>query len=151
MFSPEFRNRLDAVVSFSSLSPEVMSRVVDKFIMELEAQLSDRDVTIELTDAAREWLAKKGYDKHFGARPLARIIQEHIKKPLSEELLFGALVKGGTVKVSAEDGKVAFEYEKAVAAPKVKKKPASPAAKDGGDDDGDSDSGKDETPTELVE
>ena len=151
MFSPEFRNRLDAVVSFSTLSPEVMSRVVDKFIMELEAQLSDRDVTIELTDAAREWLAKKGYDKHFGARPLARIIQEHIKKPLSEELLFGALVKGGTVKVSAEDGKVAFEYEKAVAAPKVKKKPASPAAKDGGDDDGDSDSGKDETPTELVE
>jgi len=142
MFSPEFRNRLDAVVGFSSLSPEVMSRVVDKFIMELEAQLSDRDVTIELTDAAREWLAKKGYDKRFGARPLARIIQEHIKKPLSEELLFGALVKGGTVKVSAEDGKVAFEYEKAAVVPKVKKKTKAPSPKD---------SGKDETPTELVE
>jgi ATP-dependent Clp protease ATP-binding subunit ClpA len=149
MFSPEFRNRLDAVVGFSSLSPEVMSRVVDKFIMELESQLSDRDVTIELTDAAREWLAKKGYDKRFGARPLSRIIQEHIKKPLSEELLFGALVKGGTVKVSTKDGNVAFEYEKAVVVPKAKKKPASPAAKD--TDGGDSDSGKDETPPELVE
>jgi len=148
MFSPEFRNRLDAVVSFSSLSPEVMSRVVDKFIMELEAQLSDRDVTIELTDDAREWLAKKGYDTRFGARPLARIIQEHIKKPLSEELLFGDLVKGGNVKVSAKDGKVAFAYQKASSLPKIKKKPPSPAAKD---DDGDSGRGKDETPTELVE
>ena len=112
MFSPEFRNRLDAVIPFANLSPEIMSKVVDKFIMELEAQLSDRDVTITLTDQSREWLAKKGYDRRFGARPLARVIQEHIKKPLSEELLFGHLVKGGIVKVTAEGGKIAFEYPK---------------------------------------
>ena len=80
MFTPEFRNRLDAVIGFSSLTPEVMTRVVDKFIMELETQLDDRNVTIELTDEARAWLAKKGYSKKFGARPLARVIQEHIKK-----------------------------------------------------------------------
>ena len=119
MFSPEFRNRLDAIIGFSNLSPEVMSRVVDKFVMELEAQLSDRDVTIELTDEAREWLAKKGYDRRFGARPLARIIQEHIKKPLSEELLFGELSKGGTVKVIVAGKKIAFEYPK-LALPKKK-------------------------------
>ena len=97
MFSPEFRNRLDAIVSFSSLSPEVMGKVVDKFVMELESQLSDRDVTITLTDQSREWLAKKGYDRRFGARPLSRVIQEYIKKPLSEQLLFGDLTKGGNV------------------------------------------------------
>ncbi|MBT3990778.1 MAG: ATP-dependent Clp protease ATP-binding subunit ClpA [Rhodospirillaceae bacterium] len=112
MFSPEFRNRLDAVVSFASLSPEVMGKVVDKFVMELEAQLSDRDVTITLTDKSREWLAKKGYDKRFGARPLSRVIQEYIKKPLSEELLFGELAKGGTVQVDVKDKKLAFEYPK---------------------------------------
>mgnify|MGYP001177171216 FL=1 len=143
MFSPEFRNRLEAVIGFANLSHEVMSRVVDKFVMELEAQLSDRDVTIELTDAAREWLAKKGYSKNFGARPLARVIQEHIKMPLSEELLFGELTKGGTVRVSITDGKIQFEYPK-VSLPKLKKKPALTARKD---DDGD----KDESPTELVE
>ena len=112
MFSPEFRNRLDSVIPFANLTPEIMSKVVDKFIMELEAQLSDRDVTITLTDQSREWLAKKGYDRHFGARPLARVIQEHIKKPLSEELLFGHLVKGGIVKVTVEGGKIDFEYPK---------------------------------------
>jgi ATP-dependent Clp protease ATP-binding subunit ClpA len=112
MFSPEFRNRLDATVSFANLSPEVMGKVVDKFVMELEAQLSDRDVTITLTDESREWLAKKGYDKNFGARPLARVIQEYIKKPLSEELLFGELAKGGTVKVMVKDKKLDFEYPK---------------------------------------
>ena len=112
MFSPEFRNRLDSIIPFANLSPEIMSKVVDKFIMELEAQLTDRDVTITLTDQSREWLAKKGYDKRFGARPLSRVIQEHIKKPISEELLFGRLVKGGIVKVTVENRKIAFEYPK---------------------------------------
>ena len=110
MFSPEFRNRLDAVIGFSSLTPEVMVRVVDKFIMELEGQLGDRNVTIELSDEARAWLARKGHDATFGARPLARVIQEHIKKPLAEELLFGKLAKGGMVRAHVEDGKIAFSY-----------------------------------------
>ncbi len=110
MFSPEFRNRLDAMIGFSALSPEVVAQVVDKFVMELEAQLEDRNVVIELTDSAREWLARKGYDKLYGARPLARVIQEHIKKPLAEELLFGKLAKGGLVLVKIEGGKPAFDY-----------------------------------------
>ncbi|MBC7950630.1 MAG: AAA family ATPase, partial [Rhodospirillaceae bacterium] len=110
MFSPEFRNRLDATIPFANLSEEIVAQVVDKFIMHLETQLGDRDVTIELTEEARGWLAKKGYDRHFGARPLARVIQEHIKKPLAEELLFGKLSKGGVVKVTVEDSKLAFEF-----------------------------------------
>ena len=110
MFSPEFRNRLDAVIPFASLSPDVMGRVVDKFIMELETQLGERGVTIELTDAARTWLAKKGYDPNNGARPLGRVIQEHIKRPLSEELLFGRLASGGVVRVGVEDGLLTFAY-----------------------------------------
>ncbi|MCW8971257.1 MAG: ATP-dependent Clp protease ATP-binding subunit ClpA, partial [Rhodospirillales bacterium] len=109
MFSPEFRNRLDSVISFASLPPEVVSRVVEKFIMELEVQLADRAVTIELSDGAREWLAVKGYDRRFGARPLARVIQEHVKKPLAEELLFGKLTGGGLVRVDAKDGKLTFD------------------------------------------
>ena len=112
MFSPEFRNRLDAMIPFSNLPPKVMSKVVDKFIMELEAQLSDRDVTINLTHHSRKWLAKKGYSRGFGARPLARVIQEHIKKPLSEELLFGALTKGGIVLVGVKDNSLTFKYSK---------------------------------------
>src|SRR3546814_12202819 len=91
LFTPEFRNRLDAIIAFANLSPEVVHRVVDKFIMQLEEQLADRNVTIELTEAARDWLAEKGYDRSFGARPLGRVIQEHVKKPLAEELLFGKL------------------------------------------------------------
>jgi ATP-dependent Clp protease ATP-binding subunit ClpA len=110
MFTPEFRNRLDAIIPFASLSPEVVQRVVDKFVMLLEAQLADRQVTIELTDEARQWLACKGYDQRFGARPLARVIQEHIKKPLAEELLFGKLERGGIVRVKMEDGKPGFDY-----------------------------------------
>jgi ATP-dependent Clp protease ATP-binding subunit ClpA len=110
LFTPEFRNRLDAIISFAGLTPEVVGRVVDKFVMQLEAQLADRQVTIELTDAAREWLAKKGYDPLYGARPLARIIQEHIKKPLAEELLFGKLEKGGVVRVDVKDGKLDFSF-----------------------------------------
>jgi ATP-dependent Clp protease ATP-binding subunit ClpA len=110
MFTPEFRNRLDSIIPFSALSPEVIGQVVDKFVIQLEAQLTDRGVSIELTDEAREWLGKKGYDPLYGARPLARVIQENIKKPLAEELLFGKLAKGGTVKVSVADDKLTFIY-----------------------------------------
>jgi ATP-dependent Clp protease ATP-binding subunit ClpA len=110
MFTPEFRNRLDAVITFANLPPEIVSRVVDKFVMQLEAQLADRQVTIELSDAAREWLARKGFDPLYGARPLARVIQEHVKKPLAEELLFGKLEKGGTVRVDMKDDKLVFSY-----------------------------------------
>ena len=115
MFTPEFRNRLDAVISFSSLTPQTIHRVVDKFILQLEDQLADRNVTIMLDDAAREYLGVKGYDKLFGARPLGRLIQEQIKKPLAEELLFGKLVKGGVVKVTKEKDadKLAFTFEEA--------------------------------------
>ena len=109
MFSPEFRNRLDAVIGFSNLEPETVYRVVDKFVMQLEAQLADRAVTIELTDEARIWLGDKGYDRLYGARPLARVIQEHVKKALADELLFGRLTGGGHVKVQIEAGKVAFD------------------------------------------
>ncbi|MFC7333193.1 ATP-dependent Clp protease ATP-binding subunit ClpA [Rhodocista pekingensis] len=110
MFTPEFRNRLDAIVAFAGLAQDTVARVVDKFVMELEAQLSDRGVTIELSDEARDWLARKGYDPVMGARPLARTIQEHVKKPLAEELLFGRLAKGGGVKVEVKDGKLDFTY-----------------------------------------
>ena len=113
MFTPEFRNRLDATIGFNALSPEVMTRIVDKFVMELETQLADRNVVIELTDAAREWLAKEGYDPVFGARPLARVIQNRLKKALAEELLFGKLAKGGVVRVDFEDGEPTFAYQSA--------------------------------------
>jgi ATP-dependent Clp protease ATP-binding subunit ClpA len=97
--------------------------VVDKFVIQLEVQLADRQVTIELTDEARKWLAEKGYDQRFGARPLSRVIQEHIKKPLAEELLFGRLEKGGVVRVKLEDRKLAFEYlEPAKADPRPRKR-----------------------------
>ncbi len=94
LFAPEFRNRLDAVIKFANLGPESMNKVVDKFVAELEVQLADRKVFIELSDSARRWLAEKGYDRLFGARPLARVIQEHLKKPLAEEVLFGKLSPG---------------------------------------------------------
>jgi ATP-dependent Clp protease ATP-binding subunit ClpA len=103
MFTPEFRNRLDAVIPFAGLTPEIVARVVEKFIMQLEAQLADRNVTIELSSAAKEFLAERGYDPLYGARPLARVIQELIKKPLAEELLFGKLARGGAVKVTLKD------------------------------------------------
>ncbi len=102
LFTPEFRNRLDAVIPFGALPTEVVHQVVRKFVMQLEAQLADRGVTFELTDAATAWLAKKGYDPKMGARPLGRVIQEHIKRPLAEEILFGKLTKGGTVKVDID-------------------------------------------------
>jgi ATP-dependent Clp protease ATP-binding subunit ClpA len=111
LFTPEFRNRLDAVVPFRALGPEVVERVVEKFVMQLEAQLGDRNVTFELAPDATRWLAERGYDEAFGARPLARLIQESIKKPLADEILFGRLLRGGTVKVMLKpDGSgLAFE------------------------------------------
>ena len=108
-FTPEFRNRLDAVISFGALPKEVILKVVEKFVLQLEAQLMDRDVSIELTKLAAEWLGDKGYDDRMGARPLARIIQEHIKRPLAEELLFGKLVKGGLVRVTVRDGELKLD------------------------------------------
>ena len=105
-FTPEFRNRLDAVISFGALPKEVILRVVEKFVLQLEAQLIDRNVHIELTPKAAEWLADKGYDDKMGARPLGRVIQEHIKKPLAEELLFGKLTKGGLVQVGVKSGEL---------------------------------------------
>jgi len=112
-FTPEFRNRLDSVISFAPLPREVILRVVEKFVLQLEAQLMDRNVTIELTKEAAEWLADKGYDDKMGARPLGRVIQEHIKKPLAEELLFGKLTKGGVVHVSVKDDAIALEFSEA--------------------------------------
>ncbi|WP_394838545.1 ATP-dependent Clp protease ATP-binding subunit ClpA [Pendulispora rubella] len=126
MFSPEFRNRLDARIPFDSLSPAIMGQVVDKFVTELNAQLAERSVTLSITGAARDWLAEKGYDPENGARPLARVIQDEVKRPLSEELLFGKLEHGGKVQVDAEDGKLVLRYEAAV--PEAPKAEAVPEA-----------------------
>lgn len=109
MFSPEFRNRLDSTINFNFLPPEVVSKVVEKFVLQLELQLADRNVEISLDQDAKAWLAEKGYDRHYGARPLERVIQENIKKPLADELLFGKLAKGGEVVVKLKDGEMAFE------------------------------------------
>ena len=144
LFTPEFRNRLDAVIPFSGLPPEVIEKVVEKFIFQLEAQLADRGVLIELSADAAKWIGEKGYDEKFGARPLARVIQEHIKKPLADELLFGKLENGGTVKVVVEgkgdERKLTFEL---LAADPKKAKP-----KDTDDDEDDDD---DEPQAALVE
>ncbi|MCL9782081.1 ATP-dependent Clp protease ATP-binding subunit ClpA [Vibrio sp. S4M6] len=110
VFTPEFRNRLDNIIWFNSLDEEVINQVVDKFIVELQAQLDARGVSLEVAEGARAWLAVKGYDKTMGARPMGRVIQEQVKKPLANELLFGALVNGGTVKVSVQDDELKFEY-----------------------------------------
>jgi ATP-dependent Clp protease ATP-binding subunit ClpA len=111
LFTPEFRNRLDAVVQFKALTQEIIRQVVQKFVIQLEAQLADRHVTIETSEEAADWLAKNGFDELYGARPLARVIQDNIKKPLADEILFGRLVKGGHVKVVLKDSKLAFEIE----------------------------------------
>ena len=113
LFTPEFRNRLDASIPFAPLPPEVVSRVVEKFVLQLETQLLDRNVTLSLTDPAASWLAEKGYDVQNGARPLARAIQEYIKKPLAEELLFGKLAKGGHVSIGFKKGDLTFDIESA--------------------------------------
>jgi ATP-dependent Clp protease ATP-binding subunit ClpA len=111
LFTPEFRNRLDAVVQFNALDPAIITQVVDKFIFELEAQLQEQQVTIEVDEAARLWLAEHGYDPKMGARPMARTIQQHIKKPLAEELLFGRLVHGGHLIIREVDDGLEFEIE----------------------------------------
>jgi ATP-dependent Clp protease ATP-binding subunit ClpA len=135
MFAPEFRNRLDAIVTFAHLSQEVIAKVVEKFVLQLEAQLDDRDVTIELSDEATRWLIANGYDELMGARPMARVIQENIKKPLADEVLFGHLKTGGHVRVvvAKDDNgrdKLGFEYLEGPVTPKPEKIPAArPKAK----------------------
>ncbi len=135
MFTPEFRNRLDAIVPFGYLPTQVVSRVVDKFILQLELQLADQNVQIKFDDSARAWLAERGYDKLYGARPMARLIQEKVKQPLAEELLFGKLAQGGEVHVRLKDD--AMQFEITPAAPKATKPratkktaPETPASED---------------------
>ena len=108
-FSPEFRNRLDAWIAFDQLTPEVILEVVDKFVAELAKQLRDKEVELEVADAARRWLAERGFDKHYGARPMARLIQDEVKRPLADAILFGALKDGGRARVDVKDGKLAIE------------------------------------------
>ncbi|MEM6649566.1 MAG: AAA family ATPase, partial [Pseudomonadota bacterium] len=111
LFTPEFRNRLDAIIQFAGLSKPIVDRIVAKFVLQLEAQLADRNVTFELTESATRWLAEKGFDEEMGARPLSRTIQEHIKKPIADEILFGALKNGGIVRVlTKEDNNLDFEF-----------------------------------------
>ncbi len=117
LFAPEFRNRLDAIVAFKALDSETIRQVVTKFVLQLEAQLADRNITIELTDDATDWLAKNGFDELYGARPLARTIQEHIKKPLADDILFGRLTRGGHVRVELKDGKIVFDVTPTAGAP----------------------------------
>jgi ATP-dependent Clp protease ATP-binding subunit ClpA len=129
LFAPEFRNRLDAIITFAHLTPEIIAKVVEKFVLQLEAQLGDRDVTIELADDATKWLIRHGYDEQMGARPMARLIQENIKKALADEVLFGKLKSGGHVRVIAvkddETGleKLGFEYLDGPVTPKPEKIP----------------------------
>jgi ATP-dependent Clp protease ATP-binding subunit ClpA len=111
MFSPEFRNRLDSIIQFESLNPEILERVVDKFIFELEAQLADKHVTLSLEPSARSWIATHGSDSKMGARPMARLIQENINKPLAEELLFGKLANGGSVHIYLDNDSLSFKFE----------------------------------------
>jgi ATP-dependent Clp protease ATP-binding subunit ClpA len=122
MFTPEFRNRLDAIVPFGYLPTDVVARVVDKFILQLELQLAERNVHIDLDDEARAWLTERGYDKLYGARPMGRLVQEKIKQPLAEELLFGKLAHGGEVKVRIKDNRPVFEINPAAPKPSKKKK-----------------------------
>jgi ATP-dependent Clp protease ATP-binding subunit ClpA len=121
MFSPEFRNRLDAIVPFAYLGKDTVSRVVDKFILQLELQLAEQNVHIQFDGDARVWLGERGYDRLYGARPMARVIQEKVKQPLAEELLFGKLANGGEVHVSVKEDALAFELTPAP--PKLVKRP----------------------------
>ena len=124
MFTPEFRNRLDAIVPFGYLGKNTVARVVDKFILQLELQLAEQNVDIQFDKEARAWMADKGYDKLYGARPMGRLIQEKIKQPLAEELLFGKLADGGEVAVTMKDDKPSFELTPSPPKPKPKRKPA---------------------------
>jgi ATP-dependent Clp protease ATP-binding subunit ClpA len=110
-FAPEFRNRLDGIITFRALSPEVMETIVDKFVLELEAQLRERKVAIDLRPEARAHLAKKGFDPVYGARPLSRLVQTEVRNPLTDEILFGRLEHGGTVHVGFDGEKLTFEYD----------------------------------------
>jgi ATP-dependent Clp protease ATP-binding subunit ClpA len=134
MFAPEFRNRLDAIITFAHLSQEVIAKVVEKFVLQLEAQLADRDVTIELSDEASAWLIEHGYDEQMGARPMGRMIQEHIKKSLADDVLFGRLKSGGHVRVIVikdenDKDKLGFEYPEGPVRPKPEKLPEPRRAK----------------------
>ena len=111
LFTPEFRNRLDAIIKFKSLDRKTVANVVDKFLIELETQLADKRVTLQVDDAARGWLAEHGFDAKMGARPMARVIQESIKRPMADELLFGKLAKGGKLKITVTDGALSFTIE----------------------------------------
>ena len=124
-FAPEFRNRLDAIVPFQNLSPKTVEKVVEKFVAQLEGQLADKNIEIVLSKEARKYLAEKGYDPAMGARPLSRIIQEKVKRPLAEEILFGDLEGGGTVKVDLKDDEMTFDIKKG-----KKPKPKSPKDSD---------------------
>jgi ATP-dependent Clp protease ATP-binding subunit ClpA len=117
LFTPEFRNRLDAIVTFNPLSPETMETIVEKFILELEAQLRERRVAITLLPEARAYLARKGYDPTYGARPLSRLIQSEVRDPLTDEILFGALADGGTVRIGLAGEKLTFTPEPAPPSP----------------------------------
>ena len=117
VFNPEFRNRLDAIVTFDPLSPAAMEMIVEKFILQLEAQLAEQRVAITLQPEARTWLATKGYDAVYGARPLARVVQSEVRNPLTDEILFGRLEYGGTVSIGLQDEALVFEYEPAKPAP----------------------------------
>ena len=132
LFTPEFRNRLDAVIPFAHLPPTVVRKVVEKFVLQLEAQLSERQINIELSAEAADWLAKKGYDTAMGARPLARVIQEQVKKPLAEEVLFGKLTKGGTVRILLKGDELHFDYlgrDEEKALPRMQERKSLPRAK----------------------
>jgi ATP-dependent Clp protease ATP-binding subunit ClpA len=129
LFAPEFRNRLDSIITFAHLTPEIISKVVEKFVLQLEAQLGDRQVTIEMTEDASKWLVENGYDEQMGARPMARLIQETIKKPLADEVLFGKLKAGGHVRVmlvkdeESGESKLGFEFPEGPVTPKPEKIP----------------------------
>ncbi len=132
LFTPEFRNRLDATIAFDHLPPEVVRKVVEKFVLQLEAQLSERQINIELSTEAADWLATKGYDPQMGARPLSRLIQDQIKKPLAEEVLFGKLSKGGTVRILLKGDGLDFNYlsrDEEQALPKPAERKALPRAR----------------------
>jgi ATP-dependent Clp protease ATP-binding subunit ClpA len=113
MFSPEFRNRLDAIIHFNSLDPRTVAKVVDKFVIEMEEQLQAKGVSLEVDEAARRLIAERGHDPKMGARPMARMVQDTLKKPLAEELLFGRLAQGGHVRVTVKDGEFHMDIEAA--------------------------------------
>ena len=121
LFNPEFRNRLDSIISFNSLPDKVIARVVEKFILELETQLDNKNVFIQISEKAAMWIGKEGYDENMGARPLSRLIQEKIKKPIAEQILYGKLSKGGNIKVDLKEDELTFEYLPLKKSPKKNK------------------------------